>query len=104
MIGGVIVGGDGPVNVLVRAIGPELTARGVVGALADPTLELHDSNGDLLVSNDDWKSDQERKISDSGVPPSDPRESAIVRMLNPGAYTAVVRGKDQTTGVALVEM
>jgi uncharacterized delta-60 repeat protein len=104
MIGGVIVGGERPANVLVRAIGPELTERGVAGALADPTLELHDSEGDLLVSNDDWKSDQGKKISDSGIPPSDPRESAIVRMLNPGAYTAVVRGKDQTTGVALVEM
>ena len=104
MIGGVIVGGDTSANVLVRAIGPSLTGQGVVGALQDTTLELHSSNGDLLASNDDWQSDQKQQIIDTTVPPTDPRESAILRTLAPGAYTAVVRGKNDTTGVALVEV
>ncbi len=103
MIGGVIVGGDTPADVLVRAIGPSLTGKGVAGALQDTTLELHSSNGDLLDSNDDWQSDQKQKIIDTTVPPTDPHESAILRTLAPGAYTAVVRGKNDSTGVALVE-
>ena len=104
MIGGFIVSGSAPVNVLVRAIGPELTAKGVAGALQDTTLELHDSNGVLLASNDDWQSDQEQEIIDTTVPPTDPRESAIVRTLATGAYTAIVQGKNGTNGVGLVEV
>lgn len=104
LIGGIIVGGDTAANLLVRAIGPSLADRGITGALQDTTLELHDSNGRLLASNDDWQSDQKQKIIDTTVPPTDPRESAILRTLAPGDYTAVVRGKDNTTGVALVEV
>ncbi|MGI9086168.1 MAG: putative Ig domain-containing protein [Chthoniobacterales bacterium] len=104
MIGGFILGGDQPTKVIVRAIGPSLATRGVSGALADTTLELHDGNGNLFASNDDWQSDQAQEIIDSTVPPSDPRESAIVRILQPGNYTAIVRGKDNSTGVALVEV
>jgi hypothetical protein len=104
MIGGFILDQSTAVNVLVRAIGPELSSRGVTGALQDTTLELHDSNGLLLAANDDWESDQEQQIIDTTVPPTDPRESAIVSTLAPGPYTAIVAGQDEATGVALVEV
>lgn len=103
MIGGFIIAGSNASNILVRAIGPELTAQGVTGALQDTTLELHDGSGTLLTSNDDWESDQKQQIIDTGVPPTDSRESAIVATLSPGNYTAIVLGKNNTTGVALVE-
>jgi hypothetical protein len=104
MIGGFIVGGTDPSKVIVRAIGPSLTAAGVAGALADPILELHNSDGSLIFQNDNWRSDQEDQIIASAVPPSNNNESAIVATLNPGAYTAIVRGASNTTGVALVEV
>jgi hypothetical protein len=100
MIGGLIVLGQDPLRVIVRAIGPSLP---VSGALADPTLELHDGNGVLLASNDNWRSDQEAEIIATTVPPSNDLESAIVRSLPPGNYTAIVRGVNNSTGVALVE-
>ena len=102
LIGGIIVVGDVPKRVIIRALGPSLGAQGVAGALEDPTLELFQGDT-LLAANDNWKSDQEAEIRDTGVQPSDDREAAIVRTLDPGSYTAVVRGKDDTTGVALVE-
>ena len=102
MIGGFFITGA-QTNVIVRAIGPELTGRGVPGALQDTILELHDANG-LVASNDDWRSTQEAEVIASTVPPNDNRESAIVASLNPGGYTAIVRGKAGTTGVALVEV
>lgn len=101
MIGGLILLGDTARDVIVRAIGPSLP---VPGAIADPFLELHDSNGDLIGSNDNWRSDQEAEIIASGVPPSSDKESAIVATLDPSAYTAIVRGANNTTGVALVEV
>ena len=104
MIGGFIIGGDQPTKVIVRAIGPSLTQFGVSGALLDPVLELHDGSGNLVTQNDDWRSDQEQAITDSGLAPSDDRESAILTTLAPGGYTAIVRGKNNTTGVALVEV
>ena len=104
LIGGFIIGGLDPTKVIVRAIGPSLTSAGVAGALQNPILELHDSDGSLIFQNDDWRSDQEQQIIDSTVPPSDDRESAIVATLPPGAYTAIVRGAGATTGVALVEI
>jgi hypothetical protein len=102
MIGGLIVAGQGPgfLKVIVRAIGPSLP---VPGALADPTLELHDGNGAVIASNDNWRSDQEAEIIATTIPPSNDLESAIVRNLTPGNYTAIVRGVNNTTGVALVE-
>jgi subtilisin family serine protease len=105
MIGGFILGGDGggSLTVLVRAIGPSLAQYGLQ-ALADPTLELHDGNGALIAQNDDWRSDQEQAIINSGFPPSDNHESAILATLAPGNYTAIVRGKNSTSGVALVEV
>ena len=105
MIGGFILGGDGggSLTVLVRAIGPSLAQYGLQ-ALVDPTLELHNGNGTLIGQNDDWRSDQEQAIINSGLPPSDNRESAILATLAPGNYTAIVRGKNSTSGIALVEV
>jgi hypothetical protein len=102
MIGGFIIGGGEPAKVLVRAIGPSLTQFGVEGALQATTLELHDANGSV-ISNDGWRSTQESEIIATTIPPADDRESAILATLVPGSYTAIVRGKNDTTGVAIVE-
>lgn len=102
MIGGVVVSGTEPAKILVRALGPTLATFGVPDTLADPTLELHDSNGGVL-SNDDWRENQEGDIMATGVAPPDSHEAALLVTLVPGNYTAVVRGKNETTGVALVE-
>ena len=104
MIGGFIVGGTDSANVIIRAIGPSLTAAGVAGALSDPVLELHDGQGSLIFQNDNWRDDQEQQIINSTVPPSNDKEAAIVATLSPAAYTAIVRGSGSTTGVALVEV
>ena len=104
MIGGFIINGNTDATVLVRALGPELTARDVPGALQDTTLELRDSNGALLAFNDDWITDEEAQILFSDEAPADPRESALVRTLAPGPYTVVVRGKNETVGIALLEV
>jgi uncharacterized protein GlcG (DUF336 family) len=113
MIGGFIIEGTEPKTVIVRAIGPELTQLGVPNALADPTLELHDGTRALIASNDNWQTtkiggiisaDQVSAIQNSGLAPSQPSESAIIATLQPGDYTAVVRGMNNTTGVALVEV
>jgi len=95
-------GGSG--DVIVRALGPSLGSAGVMNPLADPTLELHNSNGSLIASNDDWRSDQESAIIATGIPPTNDAESAIVLTLAPGAYTAIEAGKDGGTGVGLVEV
>jgi hypothetical protein len=106
MIGGFIIGPEGLGNatVLVRGLGPSLTDFGVPGALQDPTLELHDGSGNTLMTNDDWKESQETEIEATGLAPSDDHESAILSTLAPGAYTAIVRGALDTTGVGLVEV
>ena len=107
MIGGFIVTQSGSatvLTVLIRAIGPELTQNHVPNALQDPTLELHDGNGALIASNDNWKTDQELAIEATGLAPTDDRESAILAILSPGNYTAIVRGKNNSTGNALVEV
>ncbi len=105
MIGGFILGGaDGNANVLLRALGPSLTPLGVSGALADPTLELHDGNGVLIQSNDNWKDAQQTEIEATGLQPSNDLESALFETLAPGAYTAIVAGKNDTAGVGLVEV
>jgi phospholipase/lecithinase/hemolysin len=103
MIGGIIIGsGDSPIVVL-RALGPTLAAAGIAQPLLDPTLELHDQNGAVLAFNDDWKQGQPQSVIAAQLAPSDDREAAIVAFAAPGNYTAVVRGKDNATGVALVE-
>src|SRR5206468_4554008 len=112
MIGGFIVQGTQPKRVILRAIGPELTQYGVSNAMADPTLELHDANGALIASNNNWQttiiggiitSSQVQDIQNSGHAPGDLNESAIMADLPPGNYTGIVRGVNNTTGVALVE-
>jgi hypothetical protein len=105
MIGGFIISGQAT-SVIVRAIGPSLTAFGVSDALANPTLELHDGNGALLVANDDWQDDpaQAAELTAAGLAPTNPLESGIAATLPLGLCTAIVRGKDNTTGVALVEV
>lgn len=111
MIGGFIVGGGsvgGFAKVIVRAIGPSLTASGVSGALSDTTLELYDGNGTAIATNDNWKlrsdgTSQQAEIEATTIPPKDDRESALVSTLAPGNYTAIVRGKGNSTGVGLVE-
>ena len=101
MIGGFIVLGPDSQKVIVRAMGPSLPLS---GGLANPRLELHDGSGALLAANDDWRSDQEAEISSTGLAPSNDRESALVRTLPPGNYTAIVAGVNDTAGVALVEV
>jgi hypothetical protein len=103
MIGGLIVVGTGPANVLIRAIGPSLANFGVPNALPDPTLELRDGNGTLVAFNDDWRTDQQTLINGTDLAPADDLESAILRSLSPGPYTAIVREYNNFTGVALVE-
>lgn len=106
MIGGFIAGGGGGggTRILVRAIGPALTALGVADALADPTIELRDSSGVLVVANDNWKDTQESEIAATGIPPTRESESAILTSLGPGPHTAIVRGRDNGRGVALAEL
>ena len=104
MIGGFIVSGDQPTTIILRAIGPSLTTLGIPNALVDPTLELHNGDGSLIVQNDNWRSDQEQQILDSALPPSDDRESAIIATLTPGPYSAIVSGASNSTGIALFEI
>jgi hypothetical protein len=113
MIGGFIVEGSGPKTVIVRAIGPELTRFGVPNALVDPALDLHNSTGALIASNNNWQTtvidgiitgDQVTAIQNSGHAPTQSSESAIIATLQPGNYTAIVRGVNNTAGVALVEV
>jgi hypothetical protein len=113
MIGGFIVEGTQPKRMIIRAIGPELIPYGVPNVLPDPTLELHDSTGALIATNDNWRTtiiggiittNQVREITASGLAPADGRESAIIADLPAGNYTAIVRGVNSSTGVALVEV
>src|SRR5437764_5051024 len=104
MIGGFIVQGSAMQKVLVRVLGPTLTGFGVTGALANPTLELRDVNGNLIDSNDNWKSTNQIAIMATGLQPPNDLESAILRILNAGNYTVIVRGVNSTTGVALFEV
>ncbi len=104
LIGGFIVGNGGSDTVVVRAIGPSLADAGIVNPLADPTLDLYDGNGAIIRSDDNWREEQESLIQSTGLAPTNDAESAIIRSLGPGNYTAVVRGKDGGTGVALVEI
>ena len=107
MIAGLIASeGSSSAKAIVRAIGPSLQQDGVANALTDPTLELRDGNGALILANDNWKDDpaQAAEIQASGVPPRNDKEAAIALPLPTGATTAIVRGKSETTGVGLVEV
>ena len=103
-IGGIIISPGDAKRVLLRAIGPSLANFGVTDPLPDPILELHAGDGTLITSNDNWKDSPEMMdIEETGLAPSNDLESAIIRTLNPGLYTAVVNGKNGATGVGLVE-
>lgn len=106
LIGGLVVGGNALANngVILRALGPSLANYGITNPLQDPVLELHDSSGALIASNDNWQETQRALILAGGLAPTNPRESAIYATLPAGAYTAIVRGASNTTGVALVEV
>jgi hypothetical protein len=100
LIGGFIATGQS-IRVLIRALGPSL---GLSGALADPVLELRDSNGSLVAFNNNWRSNQEAEISATTIPPPNDAESAIVQVLSPGGYSALIRGVNNTSGLALIEI
>jgi pectin methylesterase-like acyl-CoA thioesterase len=102
LIGGFVVSGPGAAKIVVRAIGPSLTTSGVHDAIEDPALAVHDSHGNV-TSNDDWQTMTNGDPIPVALRPGDPRESAIEMSLAPGSYTVMVRGKGDTTGVALVE-
>jgi hypothetical protein len=104
MIGGFIITGNASKKVVLRGMGPSLASFGITDFLADPVLELRGSDGALLQKNDNWKDDQRAEIEGTTFQPSDDRESVIIRTLAPGAYTALLTGKNQTTGVGLVEI
>jgi hypothetical protein len=104
MIGGFIITGNVAKPVVVRGLGPSLSAFGVSNILADPMLELRGANGSLIVQNDNWKDSQRSQIEGTVFQPSDDRESVILATLPPAAYTAILSGKGQTSGVGLVEV
>ena len=104
MIGGFIIGGSTATEVIVRAIGPSLLDAGVTDALLDPTLEVYDSEGTLVSSNDNWRTEQATAIIATSLAPTNDGEAAVVKTLAPGAYSAIIRGKNDTTGVALFEV
>ena len=106
LIGGFVVGGNGVAtnSVLVRAIGPSLTALGVTGALQDPALRIFSSSGAVIASNDNWKDTQQSQIQATGLAPADDHESALLLTLPAGSYTAIVTGANATTGIGLVEV
>lgn len=104
LIGGFIITGAAPKRVIIRAMGPSLSEFGVASALADPTLELRDQTGAIIAANNDWSDSQQSEIEASGLAPGRELESAIIRTLDPGAYTALIAGKDGGVGTALVEV
>jgi len=106
LIGGTIIGGNAGslLHVLVRALGPSLASAGVTTPLADPTLSLRDANGNVIANNDNWKDSQQAAIAATGKAPPNDHESAILALLAPGKYTAIVAGKNGTTDVALIEV
>jgi hypothetical protein len=105
MIAGFILGGGtGGSKVIVRALGPSLTAAGIAHPVDDPTLELHDGNGVAIAFNDNWRDTQQADIEATGVPPSNDREAAIVADLPPGSYTAVIADRNGGGGIGLVEV
>ncbi len=112
---GLVQGGDGlmiagfivqnaPVRAVVRAIGPSLKQFGINNALADTTLELRNQDGSFVQKNDDWKSDQQQELESSGLQPGNDLEAAMIYTLQPGTYTAQVRGKNDTSGIGVVEV
>ena len=106
MIGGFIITGNANKPVVLRGMGPSLSSSNIPAdqVLADPVLELRSANGALTLRNDNWKDDQRSLIEGTVFQPTDDRESVIVATLPPGNYTAILTGKDQTSGIGLVEV
>jgi len=107
VIAGFILGNNsGMTQIVIRGIGPSLTAFGVANALANPALELRDNNGALLLSNNDWQDNpaQAAQLTAAGLAPTNPLESGIAITLGPGQYTALLTGQGNTTGVGVVEV
>jgi hypothetical protein len=100
------LGNSATAAVAVRGIGPSLSQSGLSNVLADPTLELRDSNGMLLIANDNWQEDpvSAAQLTAHGLAPQDPLESGIFATLPPGAFTAILAGKNGGTGIGLVEI
>ena len=103
-ISGLIILGNTAKQVVVRGLGPSLAAAGVQGSLSDPVLDLYDSAGNLLVNNNNWRESQEQALLNANLAPTNDLESAILSNLAPGAYTAVLRGQGNATGIGLVEV
>jgi PKD repeat protein len=105
-IGGFIVSGSSSKRIMARAIGPSLKVNGspLQGRLQDPVLELHDDKGSAVLVNDNWRSSQEAEIQQSGLAPTDDKESAIIKRLDPGTYTAIIRGADGSPGIGVIEL
>src|SRR5205814_10104959 len=106
LIGGLIISGSGSKNLILRALGPSLSSPPffLTGTLFNPVLELHDSSGNLLASNDDWRSSSQTvAISASGYQPPTPAESSFIATLSSANYTAIVRGLNCGSGIALVD-
>ncbi|MBS0657102.1 MAG: CAP domain-containing protein [Verrucomicrobia bacterium] len=103
-IAGFVVQGTSPKRVIVRVAGPSLIPFGIQDALADPSLQLNDSNGATVATNDNWRSSQQADIQGSGFAPANDSEAAIIATLAPGAYTAIVTGANGTTGIGIVEV
>jgi hypothetical protein len=102
LFAGTIVVGQESQKVIIRALGP---STGVPGSMADPTLELRDGQGAVLETDDNWvDSPNKQAIIDSTIPPTNDKESAIVRLLPPASYTAILRGAGETTGIAVIEV
>jgi hypothetical protein len=106
MIGGFILSGTQDARLAIRGIGPSLAGSGLSNVLADPTLELHDSNGTTLIANDNWQDDPSSaaQLSANGLAPQNDLESGIFTTLSPGTYTAILAGKNGGTGIGLVEV
>ena len=106
MIGGFILSGNANTRIVVRGIGPSLAQFGLNPVLADPTLELHDNNGGIIATNDNWQDDpnQAAQLSANGFAPSDPKEAGIFISMPPGQFTAILAGKNGGTGIGLVEI
>jgi len=107
VIAGFILGNNsGDDRIVIRGLGPSLFGAGVPDALANPTLQLRDSNGAVRAMNNDWQDDpmQAAELATAGLAPTDPSEAAMAVGLSPGLYTALLSGVNDTTGVALVEV
>ena len=104
MIAGFIINGHASKPVVLRGMGPSLAQFGLTDLLLDPVVELHGSDESLIVRNDNWKDDQRSQIEGTLYQPGDDRESVILATLPPAAYTAIITGKNNTTGVGLVEV